>query len=106
MANDSGDRPKAPASGDENGSVVNAETGLLRATLLFAAIAVGLALMVVPAAKHGVQTIAANGISGIDRMTTGSVEKADRYTVRRSVLRNTNGDECAILRHGEKVSSC
>lgn len=96
MRDENTDQAMRALSSDEASGTVDAETGLLRATLLFAAIAVGLALIVAPAARDGVTSLARNIGPDLDRMTTGSVAPPRQYTVRRSVLETQDGRHCVV----------
>lgn len=58
----------------------------LRIALLFGALAIGTAVLAVPFLQGAAAYYAESGAPGTDRITTGSVGGADRYTIRRSVL--------------------
>ena len=80
----------APSSGSVTG------LGSLRMALLFGAGAVALALLVAPIVDRQTRLELANSPQELDRMSTGSVTKGDRYTIRRSVLQETPGAVCII----------
>lgn len=84
-------------------SVLEFRTGLLRATLLFGAITIGLALVVVPMARNSVDYVASR--PQLDTMTTGSIG-ASRYTVHRSVLQAPGSGPCIVHASGRRTGAC
>lgn len=84
-------------------SIRELRTGLLRATLLFGAITIGLALVVVPAARHSVDYVAST--PQLDTMTTGSIGTG-RYTVHRSVLQAPGAGPCIVHASGQRTGAC
>ena len=84
-------------------SVLAFRAALLRATLLFGAITVGLALVVVPIARSSVDHVAS--APQIDTMTTGSIASA-RYTVSRSVLQAPGAAPCILHAGGRRQGAC
>lgn len=61
------------------------ETSVQLATF-FGALAILIALVSAPLLDEASRTFAENQSYGIDRTVTGSIERSNRYTVRRSVL--------------------
>lgn len=59
---------------------------VLRLALLLGAIVLGVSVLVAPFLQNQAARYAGYGVAGIDRLVTGSVQKTERYTVRRSVL--------------------
>ncbi|MBB4005731.1 hypothetical protein [Aurantimonas endophytica] len=84
-------------------SIRELRTALLRATLLFGAITIGLALVVVPAARKSVDYVASS--PQLDTMTTGSIG-ANRYTVHRSVLQAPGAAPCIVHASGGRTGAC
>ncbi|MEM7213925.1 MAG: hypothetical protein AAF423_00175 [Pseudomonadota bacterium] len=58
----------------------------LQLTAFFSALAVVVALMGAPVLEKASQEYAENRSFGIDQTITGSVNKAKRYTIRKSIL--------------------
>lgn len=58
----------------------------IRMALIFSAAAIAGAVLLTPLLRDATQKIASSEAFGIDRTLTGSVRKADRYTIRQSVL--------------------
>lgn len=87
---------------------VEAGMGLLRITLLFGSAAVALALIAVPLldSGDGRQQIARDGFAGLDTMATGSIGRANTYTVRRSVLQPSPDSVCVIRANGRRSGDC
>jgi hypothetical protein len=84
-------------------SVLEFRAALLRATLLFGAITVGLALVVVPMARNSIERVAST--PQLDTMTTGSIGGA-RYTVSRSVLQAPGAAPCILYAGGRRQGGC
>lgn len=88
--------------------IAEARTGLFRATLLFGSIAAALSLIIVPAAdRHSREVVAAR--EGLDPVATGSIAKpanAERYTLRRSVLRQDSEGPCLLFPDGSQKGAC
>ena len=97
----------APKSGISD-TLVEAGTGLFRATLLFGSIAVALALIVVPNADHQSKQIAASRAQTLDPITTGSNTRSDhqRYVSRRSVLTDPSKGPCLLFPDGTQRGAC
>lgn len=84
-----------------------AGSSLLRATLLFGFAIVALSLLLVPVADNQSRSvIAQNQPIGIDRMTTGSVNRNGTYTIRRSVLQSSPDAICVIGANGSASGDC
>lgn len=80
---------------------------LLRATLLFSAAFVALALVIVPMADRGTHDVAGAGGAGLDMMATGSIGGATQhYTVRRSVLQAPGSAPCVLFSDGTSRGGC
>lgn len=58
----------------------------LQTAMLFGAVALALSVLAAPQLKSAADTYAENRALGIDRVMTGSVQKAKEYTIRKSVL--------------------
>lgn len=58
----------------------------MQMALIFGAVGVAAALLLAPALEETTRQYAADDGFGIDRTVTGSVRRAERYTIRRSVL--------------------
>ena len=84
-------------------SIRELRTALLRATLLFGAITIGLALVVAPMARHGADYVASS--PKLDTMTTGSISSS-RYTVHRSVLQAPGAGPCIVHANGRRLGAC
>jgi hypothetical protein len=80
--------------------------GILRITLLFGSAAVALALILAPIADSQTRQFVQGGPAGLDRMTTGSVPNAGRYTIRRSVLQDSPNAICIIRDNGSRSGDC
>lgn len=91
-------------------TLAEARTGLFRATLLFGAIAIALALIVVPAADRHAKLTIAERIGDIDPMITGTNpangSPVRRYVVRRSVLDIEGGGPCLYFPDGSQRGAC
>jgi len=81
-----------------------ASMGILRVTLLFGSAMVALALIIAPIADN--QTRSQISDAGLDRMSTGSVNRSSGYTVRRSVLQPTPNAVCVIRDNGQRSGDC
>ncbi|ORE97695.1 hypothetical protein [Aurantimonas sp. 22II-16-19i] len=80
---------------------------LLRATLLFSAALVALALVVVPMADRRTHDVAASGGPELDMMATGSIgTSTQHYTVRRSVLQAPGSAPCLLFSDGTSRGGC
>lgn len=92
---DDGFRPR-DRLGDQ---IAEMRTGLLRATLLFGAVAMALALVLAPVAQGTVEYASR---PQLDMMTTGSiVAPSNTYTVRRSVLQPAGAAPCVLFPGGK-----
>lgn len=80
---------------------------MLRAALLFGSAAVALTLILVPMAdRFSRPTTLEAGIDyGVDFMATGSIDRSNRYTIRRSVLQE-QGAVCIIREDGSRSGPC
>ena len=58
----------------------------VRPALIFAAIAMAMAVLLTPQVERAADQFVENRAMGIDRVITGSTEKVRQYTIRRSVL--------------------
>ncbi|MGI9401709.1 MAG: hypothetical protein ACR2O0_10680 [Rhizobiaceae bacterium] len=67
-------------------SQAGAGNSAIKTAIVFAAIGMGLAVLVAPTLHNTVSNYAAYNAGGIDRIQTGSVHRGDRYTIRKSVL--------------------
>lgn len=81
----------------------HAGMSMLRVTLLFGSVAVALTLILVPMADRFSRP--AGFGAGVDYMTTGSIDRTDRYTIRRSVLQE-QGLVCIIRADGSRRGDC
>lgn len=66
----------------------------VQAAMLFGAIGMAMAVLAAPMLQGAVDYYAENRAFGIDRVMTGSVEKGNRYTVRKSVLDSQGQKAC------------
>ena len=64
----------------------NEGNAAIKPALVFAAIAVAMAVLLTPQVEKAADRYAENRALGIDRVITGSTEKVRQYTIRRSVL--------------------
>lgn len=64
----------------------NQDHGVFQIAIVFAAIGMGLAVLVAPVLHRTIKTYTEARITGIDRIVTGTVHKGSRYTIRKSVL--------------------
>jgi len=80
--------------------------GSLRVALLFGAGAIALALLVAPIVDRQTRMELAGNPANLDRMSTGSVNKGDRYTIRRSVLQTNPNSVCIIRPNGARNGDC
>ena len=80
--------------------------GILRFTLLFGSAAIALALVLAPIAASQSRQIAGTAGAGVDRMSTGSVQTGNRYTVRKSVLQDSPTSICVIYDNGQRSGNC
>ena len=89
-------------------TLVEARTGLFRATLLFGSIAAALALIVVPAADRHSRFANADQVNGLDRMTTGSNAPSHKrtYVESRSVLWDAKTGPCLLFPDGTQRGAC
>jgi hypothetical protein len=89
-------------------TLVEARSGLFRATLLFGSIAVALAMIVVPTADHQAKRVAAERTRELDPITTGSSGTSDRktYVARRSVLSDPSKGPCLLFPDGTQRGAC
>jgi hypothetical protein len=90
-------------------TLVEARSGLFRATLLFGSIAVALAMIVVPTAdQQAKQRVAAERARELDPITTGSNSTTDRqsYVSRRSVLTDPSKGPCLLFPDGTQRGAC
>jgi hypothetical protein len=78
--------------------------GMLRVALLFGSAAAALALILAPAADRYSRAQVV-GIDGVDLMATGSIGKANAYTIRKSVLQEP-GAICIIRDNGARSGDC
>ena len=81
--------------------------GLVRIALLFGFIVAAFAMILVPAADEQSRAYserAAHG-TGIDSFKTGTVERQESYTIRRSVLQPSPNSIC-IIRDGRRSGDC
>jgi hypothetical protein len=81
--------------------------GSLRIALLFGAAAIAFALVAAPLADRSTDALLAG--SGLDRMSTGSVQPAGdagNYTIRRSVLQANPNSVCIIRANGTRSGDC
>lgn len=62
----------------------SSDKGAIKTAIVFAAIGMGLAVLVAPTLHNTVSSYAQ--YQGVDRFQTGSVQRGDRYTIRKSVL--------------------
>ena len=84
-----------------------ARTGLFRATLLFGAIAIALALIVVPTADRHAKLAVAEHAEGLDQIVTGSNRDASkRYVETRSVLWDAKHGPCLLFPDGSQRGAC
>ena len=60
--------------------------GIFQIAIVFAAIGMGLAVLVAPVLHSTIKTYTESRATGIDRIVTGTVHKGSRYTIRKSVL--------------------
>ncbi|KQT54008.1 hypothetical protein ASG54_18810 [Aureimonas sp. Leaf460] len=90
--------------------IAEARTGLFRATLLFGSIAAALSLIIVPAADRHSREIAEQRAT--DDIVTGSITPSgakpgpERYTVRRSVLKQESSGPCLLFPDGSQKGAC
>lgn len=89
-----------------NVGVSGSGSGVLRAALLFGAVAVAMAVFVAPMVEKKAESLAAS--SSLDPLTTGAVKngKAAQYTIRRSVLQQTPDSVCVISNRGIRTGDC
>ncbi len=74
----------------------------VQAAMLFGAIGMAMAVLAAPMLQGAVDYYADNRAFGLDRVMTGSVEKGNRYTVRKSVLAEDTTTTC----DGKDKSNC
>lgn len=82
--------------------------GALRVALLFGTMAVAMALLLPPMVGAGGPRMAAYTMSGIDSITTGSIQPNQgprRYTIRRSILQEP-GTVCILDSSGSLQGQC
>lgn len=94
--------------GSVRSSASAASMGVLRVVLLFGSAAAALAVILTPIADRQSRNYAQNVIHpGIDRISTGSVQRySGKYTVRRSVLQNRPDSVCIIRDNGVRNGDC
>lgn len=80
----------------------SADKTAIKTAIVFAAIGMGLAVLVAPALHNSVSSYAQNHGGSIDRIQTGSVQRGDRYTIRKSVLSAGTEKIC----HNKHSSAC
>jgi hypothetical protein len=80
--------------------------GSLRIALLFGAGAIALALLVAPIVDRQTRMQFASNPDNLDRISTGSVPRSDRYTIRRSVLQTSPNSVCIIRSNGSRNGDC
>lgn len=82
--------------------------GALRASLLFGALGVALAVLVLPFVNpESPRQLAIFNSPGVDPMTTATIRKSDRvYTLRQSVLQKRPTDVCVIRENGTYEGEC
>ena len=68
----------------------------MRFALVFGAIALGAAVLTAPLMQNAADLYAENRGFGIDRVLTGSIDKPERYTVRKSVLTQRTERICGV----------
>ncbi|KQT85876.1 hypothetical protein [Aurantimonas sp. Leaf443] len=99
MAKDEG--IEAARSGERGG-------GMVRASVLFALVAVILCLLAAPAIDGRVASLNERMAPAIDMITTGSIAKgpaARRYNVRRSVLQEPGAPACIVDHRQQRFGS-
>lgn len=64
----------------------SADNSAIKTAIVFAAIGMGLAVLIAPTLHNTVSSYAAYQGAGVDRLQTGSIRRGDRYTIRKSVL--------------------
>lgn len=92
--------------GEDKDVLEPAKSGALRISLLFGSIAVAFALFLVPLVNSSSVSIAKNANGPLDLISTGSVKRANEYTVRRSVLQAKGSVGCIIGNDGSEVGDC
>lgn len=82
--------------------------GALRVSLLFGALVVAIALLIVPLVNpDSPRQLAFINTPGIDPITTATVRKPDRtYVLRQSVLQSKPTDVCVIRPNGTYSGAC
>lgn len=83
-------------------------TGVLRVALLFASLAIALALLVVPFLDRQLRPAfaQAGGPADLDDIVTGTVGGGNTYTIRRSVLQASPNAICVIHASGRRQGDC
>jgi hypothetical protein len=79
--------------------------GAVRVALLFGFVAIAFALMMVPIADKRSRDWSERA-HGIDRVETGTVERREAYTLRKSVLQASPASVCKIRGDGERSGDC
>lgn len=77
---------------------------MLRATLLFGSAGVALALILTPVADRFSRD--PNIGVGLDYTATGSIDRSNSYTIRRSVLQKDAGALCILRPDGRRSGDC
>jgi hypothetical protein len=77
---------------------------VVRSALLFSTAGVALTLFLAPMMVREDRGIL--GSVGVDTTVTGSIGKAETYTVRKSVLSQKPGGVCVIRGDGRRVGDC
>jgi hypothetical protein len=91
---------------DHHYRAAEAGMGVLRITLLFGSAAVALALIVTPFLASQTRQQFARDQFGVDAMTTGSINRQNIYTLRRSVLQSSPDSICIIHANGARNGDC
>ncbi len=91
---------------DRTWPLLGAGIGAVRAALLFGAVAVAFALMMVPIVDKRSRDWARTDTPRLDSFKTGTVSARETYTVRRSVLQASPTSVCTISSNGERSGDC
>ncbi|MGB3390521.1 MAG: hypothetical protein WBA88_21370 [Pseudaminobacter sp.] len=83
----------------------SAGMGALRITLLFGSAVVAFALLATPILDMRTRQYA-GGVAGLDMTSTGSIQRGEAYTIRRSVLQPTPDAVCIIRANGDRSGEC
>jgi hypothetical protein len=80
----------------------------IRIALLFGSVAVAFALLAVSflGDSRGAEYFNALRATGVDTITTGSINGTKTYTIRKSVLQSSPGAACVIQQDGTSTGEC